>query len=67
MKIGFKARSAPLKARRVGLDALLAETAEPAVLSLHPGGAKAYRRMADQLLAAMNHVDGEEAVTPSGR
>ena len=57
----LKARSAPLKARRSELEALLAEVAEPAVLSLHPGVAEAYRRMAEDLRAALDDVDGEEA------
>jgi site-specific DNA recombinase len=57
----LKARSAPLKARRAELEGLLAEAAEPAALSLHPGVAEAYRRMAEQLRAAMDEVDGEDA------
>ena len=31
------------------------------MLALHPGVAEAYRRMAEQLRAAMDAVDGEEA------
>jgi site-specific DNA recombinase len=57
----LKARSAPLKSRRAELEALLAEAEEPAILSLHPGVAEAYRRMAGQLRAAMDDVDGEAA------
>ena len=57
----LKARSAPLKARRSELEALLAEVAEPAVLSLQPGVAEAYRRMAEDLRAALDEIDGEEA------
>ena len=57
----LKTRSAPLKARRAELEALLAEAAEPDVLSLHPGVAEAYRRMAEQLRTAMDEVDGEAA------
>ena len=57
----LKARSAPLKARRAELQALLAEAEEPSILSLHPGVAEAYRRMAEQLREALDDVDGEEA------
>ena len=57
----LKARSAPLKTRRAELEALLAEVAEPAVLSLHPGVAEANRRMAEQLHAAMDEADGAAA------
>jgi site-specific DNA recombinase len=57
----LKARSAPLKVRRAELQALLAEVAEPAVLSLHPGVVEAYRRMAEQLREAMDGADGEPA------
>jgi hypothetical protein len=58
----LKARSAPLKARRLELQlelqSLLAEAEEPSVLSLHPGVAEAYRRMAEQLRAALDDVAG---------
>ncbi|WP_396595782.1 recombinase family protein [Brevundimonas sp. R86498] len=57
----LKRRSLPLKARRAELGALLAEVDEPAVLSLHPGVAEAYRRMAEQLREALDDVDGEDA------
>ena len=57
----LKAKSVPLKARRAELQALLAEAAEPQVLSLHPGVAEAYRRMAEQLREALDAEQGEEA------
>ena len=57
----LKARSAPLKTRRVELEALLAEVETPTVMSLHPGVAEAYRRMAEHLRQALDNVDGEDA------
>lgn len=57
----LKTRSAPLKARRAELQALLVEVETPSVLSLHPGVAEAYRRMAEQLREALDDADGSEA------
>ncbi|MCV0415880.1 MAG: hypothetical protein K5831_13520 [Brevundimonas sp.] len=49
----LKMRSAPLKARRSELEALLAEVDEPDSVALHPAAAQAYAQLASRLHEAL--------------
>lgn len=59
----LKTISAPLKTRRNEIQARLAVDASPSVIQLHPGAAEAYRRLAENLLQAIEGDDGEEVRT----
>jgi DNA invertase Pin-like site-specific DNA recombinase len=66
MDVGdLAAVSDPLKARRREIEARLAEAADDAgpapVIQLHPGAARAYQMLAEQLEDAMGADDGQEA------
>ncbi|WP_407059711.1 recombinase family protein [Brevundimonas bacteroides] len=56
----LKSRSAPLKARRTELHALLAEVDEPETVALHPAAAQAYAQLASRLYEALEGDEGEE-------
>ncbi|WP_292071316.1 hypothetical protein, partial [Brevundimonas sp. UBA7534] len=55
----LKMRSAPLKARRSELQALLAEVDEPDTVALHPAAAQAYAQLASRLHEALEGEVGE--------
>ena len=56
----LKTRSAPLKARRTELQALLDEVDEPETVALHPAAAQAYAQLASRLHEALEGDEGEE-------
>ncbi|WP_430826495.1 recombinase family protein [Brevundimonas diminuta] len=59
----LKTISAPLKVRRSEIQSRLAMDAAPSVIQLHPGAAEVYRRLAENLHAAIEGEDGEEIRT----
>ena len=56
----LKARTAPLKTRRVELGALIATSPSPVVVQLHPGAAEGYRCLAETLHLAIEGDAGED-------
>jgi len=56
----MQSNSAPLKTRRSDIQSHLTVDVALSVIQLHPGAAKAYRRLTENLHHAIEGEDGEE-------